>query len=83
MLSSYWVNFAANGDPNGKGLAKWPAFDDQKERRADGSGRSGGSGTRAESGQLAFFESVYEKEHGSGALTPGRLNPLPWAWSIA
>jgi para-nitrobenzyl esterase len=24
MLSSYWVNFATNGDPNGKGLAKWP-----------------------------------------------------------
>jgi hypothetical protein len=33
MLSSYWVNFATNGDPNGKGLAKWPAFDDRKSDR--------------------------------------------------
>jgi para-nitrobenzyl esterase len=26
MMTSYWVNFAANGDPNGKGLPVWPAF---------------------------------------------------------
>ena len=25
MMSSYWANFAANGDPNGKDLPPWPA----------------------------------------------------------
>jgi para-nitrobenzyl esterase len=28
-MSSYWVNFAAKGDPNGKGLPNWPAYSDK------------------------------------------------------
>ena len=27
VLASYWVNFAATGDPNGEELPEWPAFD--------------------------------------------------------
>lgn len=26
VMSSYWVNFITNGDPNGKGLPAWPAY---------------------------------------------------------
>jgi para-nitrobenzyl esterase len=29
LMSSYWINFATNGDPNGSGLTLWPAYDVQ------------------------------------------------------
>ncbi len=31
MMSSYWANFAATGDPNGKGLAAWAAVSEKPE----------------------------------------------------
>jgi len=31
-MSSYWVNFAAKGDPNGKGLPPWPAYNDTGQK---------------------------------------------------
>jgi len=34
-MSSYWVNFASTGNPNGPGLPKWAPYDQQNEAYMD------------------------------------------------
>ena len=51
LMNTYWANFAKTGDPNGKGLANWPAYDPNKnevfEFRSDGSAASVPDGRKA------------------------------------
>jgi para-nitrobenzyl esterase len=58
-MSSYWVNFATNGDPNGKGLAKWPVYDEKTKTPMVFGNAPEGAQAPSET-QLAFFRKYFE-----------------------
>jgi para-nitrobenzyl esterase len=57
-LSSYWANFAANGDPNGKGLPTWPAIG-KHGNRAMVLGDKIEIGPEPDKARLEFFDTYY------------------------
>lgn len=59
-MSSYWVNFARNGDPNGKGLSKWPVFDGNAHSVMVLGNPPQGAQAPGDA-QLAFFQSYFDK----------------------
>ena len=55
MMSSYWANFAATGDPNGKGLPRWDAVGQRAEVMEVGD-KTGPVPLAETAAHLAFFE---------------------------
>ena len=61
-MSSYWVNFARNGNPNGRGLPKWPQHDLDSEGAiildADPASKH-----LPDAARLALYDKLYEQEN--------------------
>jgi carboxylesterase type B len=55
MMSSYWANFAAAGDPNGKGLPRWNPVGEKPEIMEVGD-KTGPIPPAGDSTRFAFFE---------------------------
>jgi para-nitrobenzyl esterase len=55
MMSSYWVNFMATGDPNGRGLSVWPAAGAKAEVMELGD-KNGPVPAAGDDAKLAFFD---------------------------
>jgi para-nitrobenzyl esterase len=60
QMSNYWVNFAASGDPNGKGLPKWPPYNLEQEPYLN-FGETVQTGNHLLKAQLDFLEQFQQR----------------------
>ncbi len=60
-MSNYWVNFAKTGNPNGKGLPNWPAFETAQSVTME-LGEKIGACPVAEKEKLDFFTQFFAQQ---------------------
>ena len=63
LVSSYWINFAKTGDPNGEGLPQWPAFDEKENRVMYIDGNTGAK-THPDLDKIMAFDAYFAKLRG-------------------
>jgi para-nitrobenzyl esterase len=65
-VSSYWINFAASGDPNGKSLANWPVYMADTHKTMELGAKMGPMPETATPERLAFQIAYAKKLQPSG-----------------
>jgi para-nitrobenzyl esterase len=60
-MSSYWVNFAAKGDPNGSGLPTWPAYVPRTSERHMTFGAKVEAAPALDAGRVAIFDALFAR----------------------
>jgi para-nitrobenzyl esterase len=60
-MSSYWVNFAKTGNPNGPGLAQWSAYKPNGGGQVMELGKEIGLRAELHRDRYAFFDALYRK----------------------
>jgi para-nitrobenzyl esterase len=58
LMSQYWINFAATGDPNGGGLPEWKPFEVNDEAYMEMAAEPA-SGNHLLADEIAFFDRFY------------------------
>ena len=63
MMSSYWANFIAKGDPNGEGLPAWPAMNEKAGLTMEVGDKTGAIPVAGTEAKLKFWEKYYSMPH--------------------
>ena len=63
IISSYWVNFATRGDPNGSGVPRWSAYNESQGDRVMVLGDKVEAGSsRLDKAKMDFLEGYYAQQ---------------------
>ena len=60
LMSTYWVNFAARGDPNNRGLPRWPEFQESTAKNTMILDDTAEPGAVLTAERISFFQGWYE-----------------------